>query len=93
MYVSLRYVTFELSNINIYILHVLNFTTASAMCITGVEGSKKYAGTISVTRGGRPCQRWDRQSPHKHTSNPADFPGKHAQANLYVCSQFSMNNL
>ena len=25
-----------------------------------------YQGNISVTRSGKTCQRWDKQSPHRH---------------------------
>ncbi len=31
-----------------------------------------YTGTVSVTREGWPCQRWDEQSPHGHSYT--DFP-------------------
>ena len=36
---------------------------------------KEYAGTANVTGTGRPCQRWDKQTPHSHTrNNPSKFP-------------------
>lgn len=42
-------------------------------CITRV--SRDYNGTWSQTKFGRPCQRWDSQSPHTHNqTNPSDFP-------------------
>ncbi|CAH1781368.1 unnamed protein product [Owenia fusiformis] len=31
-----------------------------------------YVGTISTTRGGKTCQRWDSQSPHKHSIGSTD---------------------
>ena len=45
-----------------------------------------YAGTDSVTASGRTCQRWDSQSPHKHTRNDVnDFPGD-ARRTLVLCT-------
>jgi Mg-chelatase subunit ChlD len=39
------------------------------------KGGQEYAGRVFKTRSGRTCQRWDRQSPHKHTrNNPSKFP-------------------
>ncbi len=35
---------------------------------------KEYAGTISQTRTGRVCQRWDGQAPHQHHFTSSDFP-------------------
>ena len=33
----------------------------------GELGSMPYIGNMSMTENGRICQRWDEQSPHKHT--------------------------
>ena len=49
--------------------------SASAMCLTGGQDSRLYAGTVSVTENGRPCQRWDSQAPHTHNTNPNNLPG------------------
>ena len=49
--------------------------SASAMCLTGGQDSRLYAGTVSVTENGRPCQRWDSQAPHTHNTNPNNLLG------------------
>ncbi|XP_066271663.1 plasminogen-like [Branchiostoma lanceolatum] len=33
-----------------------------------------YRGTVSVTRTGKTCQRWDSQTPHEHSATPAKYP-------------------
>lgn len=33
-----------------------------------------YNGTINVTRGGLPCQRWDINYPHQHLLGYEDYP-------------------
>lgn len=33
-----------------------------------------YMGTVNVTSGGLPCQRWDSQTPHVHFQPPLVFP-------------------
>ena len=43
-------------------------------CKQTAEGTE-YVGTISQTRTGRVCQRWDKQAPHSHTrTDPDMFP-------------------
>ena len=33
-----------------------------------------YTGTVNVTETGKPCQRWDEQTPHSHSYTAAHFP-------------------
>ena len=35
---------------------------------------KDYTGTISVTNGGRTCQRWSSNDTHAHSYTTSDFP-------------------
>ncbi|KAI8514047.1 hypothetical protein Bbelb_083710, partial [Branchiostoma belcheri] len=44
-------------------------------CASCREGDgASYRGTVSVTATGKTCQRWDSQTPHKHTMTPAKYP-------------------
>ena len=51
------------------------------MCVSEInlcpdENSlKDYNGTISITNGGRTCQRWSSNTPHAHSYTSPDFPG------------------
>ena len=42
-------------------------------CYTQRDGSD-YRGTVSVTRGGVPCQLWSHQFPHLHQKTTLNFP-------------------
>ncbi|CAH1799471.1 unnamed protein product [Owenia fusiformis] len=45
-----------------------------AECKTDTLGNE-YQGKLSVTRSGKTCQRWNRQSPHEHSRNDTStFP-------------------
>ncbi|XP_078694968.1 plasminogen-like isoform X2 [Branchiostoma floridae x Branchiostoma belcheri] len=44
----------------------------NASCRVGDGAS--YRGTVSVTATGKTCQRWDSQTPHRHTMTPAKYP-------------------
>ncbi|XP_066297394.1 uncharacterized protein [Branchiostoma lanceolatum] len=39
----------------------------------GGDGTS-YRGTVSVTKTGKTCQRWDSQTPHEHQYTAADYP-------------------
>ena len=40
-----------------------------------------YRGTTNTTKSGRSCQRWDMQSPQKHTITTANYPDAGLEAN------------
>ncbi|XP_078603192.1 plasminogen-like [Branchiostoma floridae x Branchiostoma japonicum] len=49
-----------------------DFRFPETSCHNG--NGESYRGTVSVTGTGKPCQRWDSQSPHKHSRTPAKYP-------------------
>ncbi|KAI8485097.1 carbohydrate binding [Branchiostoma belcheri] len=53
--------------------------TTKESCRVGDGAS--YRGTVSVTRTGKTCQRWDSQTPHSHTRTPENFPSSGLEQN------------
>ncbi|KAI8491001.1 hypothetical protein Bbelb_314200 [Branchiostoma belcheri] len=45
------------------------------------DDGTSYRGTVTVTGTGRTCQRWDRQTPHKHTRTSANYPSSGLEQN------------
>ncbi|XP_062928862.1 hepatocyte growth factor [Mobula hypostoma] len=56
--------------------HDLEMTTK---CFKGL--GKSYRGTVNTTPSGIPCQRWDSQTPHRHTFIPEDYKCKDLNKN------------
>ena len=56
-------------------------------CKQTLEGTE-YVGTISQTRTGRVCQRWDKQAPHSHTLTDPDW---YPEDTLEEASNFCRN--
>ena len=46
---------------------------------------KEYVGTVSKTVNGHTCQRWDSQSPHKHSMAASRFPENSLTAAANFC--------
>ncbi|XP_077971314.1 plasminogen-like [Styela clava] len=42
-------------------------------CWNTADRGASYRGNMTVTNGGKTCQRWDSQSPHKHTRTAEVF--------------------
>ncbi|XP_078679936.1 plasminogen-like isoform X2 [Branchiostoma floridae x Branchiostoma belcheri] len=64
--------------------NALQETTDSSVDITEdcqVGDGQSYRGTISVTKTGLTCQRWDRQTPHSHYWTPENYPSAGLEQN------------
>ncbi|XP_078621287.1 uncharacterized protein LOC144887761 [Branchiostoma floridae x Branchiostoma japonicum] len=49
---------------------------------TCLEGKgKSYRGYVAVTKSGLACQRWDSQTPHRHSFTPEDLPDSGLEEN------------
>ncbi|XP_078667615.1 uncharacterized protein LOC144909473 [Branchiostoma floridae x Branchiostoma belcheri] len=46
-----------------------------------VGDGASYRGTVSVTRTGKTCQRWDKLSPHVHDKTPHNYPSSGLEEN------------
>ncbi|XP_019633251.1 PREDICTED: tissue-type plasminogen activator-like [Branchiostoma belcheri] len=46
-----------------------------------VGNGASYRGTVSVTRTGKTCQRWDRLFPHVHDKTPHNYPSSGLEEN------------
>ncbi|XP_078671127.1 uncharacterized protein LOC144911180 isoform X2 [Branchiostoma floridae x Branchiostoma belcheri] len=46
-----------------------------------VGDGASYRETVSVTRTGKTCQRWDRQLPHSHDKTPDNYPSSGLEEN------------
>ncbi|XP_078617279.1 uncharacterized protein LOC144885271 [Branchiostoma floridae x Branchiostoma japonicum] len=58
---------------------IAKYVSPAKQCQDG-KGSS-YRGKVAVTNTGRKCQRWDRQTPHKHTLKPAKYPSSGLRQN------------
>ncbi|CAH1238988.1 LPA [Branchiostoma lanceolatum] len=45
------------------------------------EDGASYRGKVSETRTGKTCQRWDSQTPHRHSRTPANYPSSGLEQN------------
>ena len=50
-------------------------------CGTAELNQADYRGFISVTETGKTCQRWDTQSPHRHSRTPETYPNSGLEEN------------
>ncbi|XP_035667178.1 uncharacterized protein LOC118409908 isoform X2 [Branchiostoma floridae] len=54
-------------------------TPSEEYCREGNGAS--YRGTVSATKTGKTCQRWDSQTPHGHGRTPANYPSSGLEEN------------
>ena len=55
-----------------------------SICVDERNAGLTYAGSVSNTKEGIPCQRWDSQTPHMHFQQTQFFPEKNlTQAENY----------
>jgi len=56
---------------------------AGGHCDEAMSGrAADYRGCQTMTRSGKACQRWDQQSPHRHTRTPSRYPNAGLSANF-----------
>eukprot|EP00931_Biecheleriopsis_adriatica_P119764 TRINITY_DN9495_c0_g1_i2.p1 TRINITY_DN9495_c0_g1~~TRINITY_DN9495_c0_g1_i2.p1 ORF type:complete len:1067 (+),score=138.55 TRINITY_DN9495_c0_g1_i2:87-3287(+) len=57
-------------------------TKAAGNCDEAMSGNGAgYRGCQTVTRSGDTCQRWDSQSPHRHSRTPTNYPNSGLEDN------------
>jgi len=69
---------FQIAGLTTFLVVTVSSTTE---CGSGHLEQSDYRGDIAATRTGRTCQRWDVQSPHKHSRTTEKYPDKGLEEN------------